>query len=63
MYTYRNGDIYEGEFKNDLKWSESAKMKFPRLEVQYYGQFQDDRKVGKGVFEFGENAKFGFYKG
>jgi len=55
-YTYRNGYVYEGAFQNDKKHAESGKMKFPRLDAQYYGHFYDDKKVGKGVYEFGENS-------
>jgi hypothetical protein len=62
-YTYRNGDVYEGAFQNDKKHAESGKMKFPRLDAQYYGHFYDDKKVGKGVYEFGENSQFGSFKG
>jgi hypothetical protein len=56
MLKYRNGDLYEGEFKNDKKTDEGI-CKSKGIGVYtwanketYKGHWENDKKSGKGRF-------------
>ena len=57
VYTYANGDVYEGQFQQDLKSGE-GKQSFSSTQVEYIGEFSQDCKVGKGTLDFGKYGKF-----
>ena len=49
--TYANKDIYEGEWRKDLKDGEGT-LKYHNGDV-YDGEFKKDKMHGKGVYEYG----------
>ena len=47
---YKNGDIYKGEWKNDLKEGKGI-MKYNNGDI-YKGEWKNDLKEGKGIMEY-----------
>ena len=53
---YSNGNIYEGEWKNDLKTGRGT-MKFINND-SYVGNFSDDKFWGKGIYRYNTGDLF-----
>ena len=53
---YTNGEVYEGEWRNGLKWGKGIMMY--RSGDLYLGMFKNDKRHGTGVFKLasGEGA-------
>ena len=50
IFRFTNGDIYEGEFKND-KFEGKGLFRFVNGST-YQGDFKDDKREGRGIFRF-----------
>jgi len=57
QYYYLNGDMYDGEWKNDKKHGE-GKYKFYNKGDRYEGQWREDRIDGKGTYYYANGDKY-----
>jgi hypothetical protein len=53
--TWRNGDVYDGEWKNGIRLK--GKMVFGNSDY-YEGEFKDDKFDGKGIFFWADGQKY-----
>lgn len=51
IYTYKNGDVYEGTWKADKRHGK-GKMTYKRDGDFYDGEWKDGQRHGEGVFRF-----------
>lgn len=52
-YIFSNGDIYEGEFLNDVRWGYGKMISYTKNGcIIYDGEWQNDKNHGKGKYIF-----------
>lgn len=49
VFTYSNGDIYDGQYQNDVK-SGTGAYKYFASGNRYTGKWKNNKKHGKGIF-------------
>ena len=56
-YTYENGNIYQGEWKNN-EYSGKGQFFWNKTGSKYIGQFYENKRHGKGTYIFGPNTNY-----
>ena len=55
---YRDGSIYRGEFKDDMKHGKGLLLLQGDENFGYEGEFKNDKIAGKGKFKFNERKEY-----